>query len=303
MMQASFTPLPCPSEEPLKIGVVFPQTEIGDDPVVLRDYAQAAEDLGYTHLLAYDHVVGADPERPGGWRGPYTHKSLFHEPLVLFAYLGAITTKLEFVSGIIILPQRQTVLVAKQAAEVDVLTGGRLRLGVAIGWNAVEYEALNENFHNRGRRIGEQIEVMRRLWTQEIVDFEGRWHKITRAGILPLPVQRPIPVWMGGMSETVLKRTARIADGWFPQFRPGDTARQTIDRLQSYVKEFGRKPEDVGIEGRTAIANTTPDDWATAVEDWRALGATHLGVNTMGAGLSSPREHIEAIRKFKEAVG
>lgn len=287
----------------MKFGVVFPQTEIGADPAVLRDYAQAAEELGYNHLLAYDHVVGADPDRPGGWRGPYTHKSLFHEPLVLFAYLGAITSRLEFVSGILILPQRQTVLVAKQAAEVDVLTGGRLRLGVAVGWNPVEYEALNENFTNRGRRIVEQIQVLRLLWTREVVEFEGRWHKISKAGILPMPVQRPIPVWMGGMSEVVLKRTARLADGWFPQLRPGDAARQMIERLHTYAREAGRKPEEIGIEARVGIANSTPDDWAKAAEDWRALGATHVGVNTMGAGLASPRDHIEAIRRFKEAIG
>jgi probable F420-dependent oxidoreductase len=289
----------------MKIGVVFPQTEIGPDPAVVRDYAQAAEGLGYTHLLAYDHVVGADPNRPDGqpWRGPYNVDTLFHEPLTLFAYLGALTTRLEFVSGILILPQRQAVLVAKQAAEVDVLTGGRLRLGVAIGWNPVEYEALGENFHNRGRRISEQIAVMRALWTQRVVDFHGRWHQVTRAGINPLPVQRPIPVWMGGMSEPVLKRVARIADGWFPQFRPGDTARQTIERLRGYMAEYGRPASAVGIEGRVGIANATPDDWARAVEDWRALGATHLGVNTMGAGLTSPQAHIEAIRRFKEAVG
>ncbi len=174
----------------MKIGVVFPQTEIGPDPTAVRDYAQAAEDLGYTHLLAYDHVVGADPNRPDGqpWRGPYTVATLFHEPLVLFAYLGAITKSIEFVSGIIILPQRQAVLVAKQAAEVDVLTGGRLRLGVAVGWNQVEYEALGETWENRGRRIVEQVAVMRALWTQEVVDFHGRWHNIIE-GRHPAPAR------------------------------------------------------------------------------------------------------------------
>jgi probable F420-dependent oxidoreductase len=289
----------------MKIGVVFPQTEIGPDPTAVRDYAQAAEDLGFTHLVAYDHVVGAHPERPDGrpWRGPYTQESLFHEPLVLFAYLGAITKTLEFASGIIILPQRQAVLVAKQAAEVDVLTGGRLRLGVAVGWNPVEFEALGENWENRGRRIVEQIAVMRALWTQEVVDFHGRWHDVTKAGILPLPVQRPIPVWMGGMSEPVLKRVARIADGWFPQFRPGDAARQTLERLREMIVVAGRKPEDVGIEGRLGVANSTPDDWAKGVEAWRELGATHLSVNTMAAGFGSVREHIEALRRFKDVVG
>ena len=288
----------------MKIGVVFPQTEIGSDPVAVRDYAQAAEDLGFSHLLAYDHVLGADPGSRPEWRGPYTHRSLFHEPLTLFAHLGAITSRIEFVTGILILPQRQAVLVAKQAAEVDVLTGGRLRLGVAIGWNAVEYEALNEDFHNRGRRIVEQIRVLRALWTQEVVDFTGRWHRIDHAGINPLPVQRPIPVWMGGMSEPVIKRVARIADGWFPQFRSVDeAAKDTMSRLQAYIREAGRQPSDVGIEGRVGIANTTPEDWASRVDAWRELGATHLGVNTMGAGLTSPRDHIEAIRRFKEAVG
>jgi probable F420-dependent oxidoreductase len=289
----------------MRIGVVFPQTEIGADPGQIRDYTQAAETLGYTHLLAYDHVIGAHPDRPDGqpWRGPYTSETLFHEPLTLFAYLGAVTTSIEFVSGILILPQRQAVLVAKQAAEVDVLTGGRLRLGVAVGWNAVEYEALGETWDNRGRRISEQIAVMRALWTQPVIDFHGRWHDITRAGIKPLPVQRPIPIWMGGMSEPVLKRIARIADGWFPQLRPGDAARQTIERLHGYMAQHGRKPSDLGIEGRVNIANSTSDDWRKVVEDWRALGATHLSVNTMGAGLSSPQEHMEAIRRFKDAVG
>jgi alkanesulfonate monooxygenase SsuD/methylene tetrahydromethanopterin reductase-like flavin-dependent oxidoreductase (luciferase family) len=185
-----------------------------------------------------------------------------------------------------------------------VLTGGRLRLGVAVGWNAVEYEALGENFATRGRRIEEQIKVLRALWTQEVVVFKGRWHSISKAGIKPLPVQRPIPVWMGGMSEPVMKRTARIADGWFPQFRSiDDAARDTMARLHAYILEAGRDVADVGIEGRLNISNTAPDDWARAVEDWRSLGATHLGVNTMGAGLASPRDHIEAIRRFKEAVG
>ena len=288
----------------MKIGVVFPQTEIGADPLVLRDYAQTAEDLGFSHLLAFDHVLGADPDRPGGWRGPYTHQSQFYEPLVLFAYLGALTSRIEFVSGIIILPQRQTALVAKQAAAVDVLTGGRLRLGVAVGWNAVEYEALGENFHNRGRRIEEQIKVLRALWTQDVVDFHGRWHSLPRAGINPLPVQRPIPIWIGGMSEPVLKRIARVGDGWFPQFRSLDeTAHATLARLHDYIGAAGRDAAAVGIEGRFSIANTTPDDWTRTIDGWRRLGATHLAVNTMGAGLASPRDHIEAIRRFKETIG
>ncbi|HEX5480869.1 MAG TPA: LLM class F420-dependent oxidoreductase [Dehalococcoidia bacterium] len=285
----------------MKLGVVFPQSEIGPDPAAVRDYAQAAEQLGYNHLLVFDHVVGAPPER-FSFRPPYTHKTQFHEPFVLFGYLAALTS-LELVNGILILPQRQAVLVAKQAAEVDVLTGGKMRLGVGIGWNFVEYEALGENFHNRGRRIEEQIALMRRLWTEELVDFEGTYHTVKQAGINPMPVQRPIPVWMGGGAEPVMKRIAKIADGWFPQLQPGDDARERLERLRGYIREAGRKPEDVGIEGRISVFNTPEDQWAKAVRDWQDLGATHLAVNTMNAGLSSPQQHIDAIRRFREAAG
>ena len=178
----------------MKIGVNFPQTEIGTDVSVLRDYAQAAEDLGYDHLLAYEHVLGAQPgDHHPGWSGVYNYQTTFHEPFVLFAYLGAITSRIEFVTGILILPQRQTALVAKQAGEVDLLTGERLRLGVGLGWNDAEYESLNENFHNRGRRVEEQIEVMRRLWTEEVVTFEGKWHKLNHMAIAPRP-RRSVPV-------------------------------------------------------------------------------------------------------------
>ena len=205
-------------------------------------------------------------------------------------------------TGVLILSQRQTALVAKQAAEVDVLTGGRLRLGIGTGWNAVEYEALGEDFHNRGRRSEEQIEVMRALWTGDLVTFDARWHKITDAGINPLPVQRPIPVWFGGMDERVLRRTARIGDGWLPQFQPGEEARAMLARLQDYAREAGRDPNDIGIEGRIGIAGGSPEEWAAQVSAWRGLGATHLSVNTMGAGLSSPDGHIDAVRRFKEAT-
>src|SRR2546425_370445 len=226
----------------MRLGVVFPQTEIGSDPSVIRDYAQAAESAGYDHLLVFDHVLGGKLERFDklGRRPPYTDESPFHEVFVLFGYLGACTQRLELVTGIVILPQRQTALVAKQAAAVDVLTGGRLRLGVGIGWNHVEYEALNEDFHTRGRRVSEQIAVMRKLWTEPVVTFKGLYHHLDRAGINPLPVQRPIPVWMGGMAEPVLKRVAQISDGWFPQFQPGDEASHTLERVRAYMKEAGR---------------------------------------------------------------
>ena len=286
----------------MKIGVVFPQTEIGEDPVAIRDFAQAAEDLEYTHLLAYEHVLGASTENRPDWRGPYTHRAQFHEPFVLFGYLAGITRRLELVNGILILPQRQTALVAKQAAEIDIISGGRFRLGVGVGWNAVEYEALGEEFSTRGRRIEEQIAVMRALWTQEVVDFNGRWHRITEAGINPLPVQRPIPVWMGGGAEQVIKRVARLADGWMPQIPPDERGQEILNRLYTYAREAGRNPSEIGIEVRMNIARGTPDEWIKTLESWKQMGATHLGVNTMGSGLDSPSKHIEAIRRFKEVI-
>ncbi len=224
--------------------------------------------------------------------------------------MAAITERLEFVTGILILPQRQTALVAKQTAEVDVLTGGRLRLGIGIGWNHVEYEALNENFKNRRRRCEEQIEVLRALWTQEVVTYEGEWHHISHAGINPLPVQRPIPLWFGaGRSrspipvEAVMRRVARLGDGWFPSFKPDDTGHETTSRLHDYAREAGRNPADIGLEARINVADGSPDAWAQQAEAWRGLGATHLSVNTMSADLSTPDAHIQAIRQFKDAIG
>jgi len=286
----------------MKFGVIFPQTEIGADPSYLRDYAQAAEELGYEHIVAYDHVVGANPASRPGWNAPYTHKDMFHEPFVLFGYLAAATKKIVLASGVIILPQRQTVLLAKQAAEVDVLSGGRLRLGVGIGWNPVEYEALGENFKDRGRRSEEQIEVLRALWTKELVTFKGRWHAITDAGINPLPVQRPIPIWLGGGAEPVLRRVGRLGDGWFPLAEPGDKARSMIERIRSCAKEAGRDPSTIGVEGRVSVANGSPEKWREGVAQWKDLGATYLSVNTMKAGLSTPSAHIDAIRSFKVAT-
>ena len=286
----------------MKLGVVFPQTEIGADPVAVRDYAQATESLGYHHLLVYDHVMGANAGSRSGWRGAYRHTDMFHEPFVLFGYLAGVTQRLELVTGVLILSQRQTVLVAKQAAAADVLSGGRLRLGIGTGWNAVEYEALGENFHDRGRRSEEQIEVMRLLWTQELVTYDGRWHKITDAGLNPLPVQRPIPVWFGGMAEPVLRRTARIGDGWFPQFRPDERGRSMLDRLYAYARDEGRGPGEIGIEGRISIGGGSPETWLMDMNAWRDLGATHISVNTMGPGLASPDGHIDAITRFKEAA-
>jgi len=288
----------------MKIGVVFPQVEIGNDPTAIRDYAQAVEALGYTHILAFDHVLGANRASHPDLKGPYTHEHAFHEPFVLYGFLAALTRRVELVTGIIILPQRQAALVAKQAAAVDVLSGGRLRLGVAVGWNFVEFEALGEDFTTRGRRIAEQIEVMRALWTRPLVTFKGRWHRITDAGINPLPVQRPIPVWMGGDSEVVIRRAARLADGWMPHFRPGPEAQAVIDRLHGWVKEAGRDPARFGIEGRFTLAQVPRNGWAKEVAAWRAMrGVTHLSIHTVGLGLKSPADHVETLRRLREEAG
>ncbi len=286
----------------MRIGVVFPQTEIGADPSYIRDYAQAAEELGYSHILAYDHVIGANTASRPSWKPPYTHLDIFHEPFVLFGYLAGVTKKIELVTGIIILPQRQTVLVAKQAAALDVLSGGRLRFGIGIGWNPVEYEALGENFKNRGRRCEEQIEVMRKLWTQELVSFEGRWHKITDAGINPLPVQRPIPIWFGGSDERALCRLAKFGDGWFPLVGPDEKCRAMIEKLHDYAKEAGRDPHKIGIEGRISYGQGAPETWMRDLQAWKSLGATHASFNTMRAGLNSPSAHIEALRHFARTI-
>jgi probable F420-dependent oxidoreductase len=284
----------------MRIGVTFPQTEIGADPGAIREYAQAADQLGYTHLLAYDHVVGADVSNRPDWRGPYTSETMFHEPFVLFGFLAGITRRLEFVTGIVILPQRQTVLVAKQAAEVDVLSGGRFRLGVGIGWNEVEYEALGENFRNRARRSEEQIALLRQLFSERIVTFHGKYHTVEAAGIHPLPVQQPLPIWLGGGSDATLQRTARLADGWFPQRPPDDTAREMVESLHRYAQEAGRDPQSIGVEARLNLGTTPEGEWEGFIERWRALGATHLAINTMNAGLASPSEHIATIRRFAE---
>jgi len=289
----------------MKIGVVFPQTEIGQDPAMIRDYAQAVESMGYTHILAFDSVVGANPNRPGGWDSQYTYQHSFHEPFVLFGFCAGVTRRIELVTGIVILPQRQTVLVAKQAAQVDVLSGGRLRLGIGVGWNTVEFEALGENFTNRGRRVEEQIEVMRLLWTRELVTYAGQWHRVPDAGIKPLPVQRPIPVWMGGDSEVVIRRAARLAGGWItlPSFRPGPAAQETVDRIHGLVREAGRDPAAFGIEGRLALAHFPGEEREKVMTAWRGMrGITHLCINTMGLGLPGPEEHVKMLERFKRDV-
>ena len=286
----------------MEYGVVFPQLEIGTDPGVIRGFAQAVEGLGYSDLLIYDHVLGADTQRRPGWSGYYTSRDMFHEPFVLYGYLAAVTQRIRLVTGIIILPQRQTVLVAKQTAEVDVLSGGRLSLGIGVGWNDVEFEALSEDFHNRGRRCEEQVAVLRALWTQEIVDFEGRWHRINGAGLNPLPIQRPIPIWFGGDSEPVLKRIARIGDGWLVEDSSTAKGMADIERLRSYTREAGRDPSSLEIGVVVELAQGDIDSQLAAVQEWQHIGATRVYAGTMGAGFASVDDHIEAISTFKSAL-
>jgi probable F420-dependent oxidoreductase len=285
----------------MQIGVVLPQTEIGGDVGVLRAYATRVEELGFSHILAYDHVVGADPAVHQGWRGPYNVHSTFHEPLVLFGYLAGVTS-LELVTGIIILPQRPTVLVAKQAAEVDLLTGGRFRLGVGLGWNAVEYEALGKDFSNRGRRLNEQVTLLRRLWTEPSLTFDGDYEKVTGAGIAPLPIQRPIPVWFGASSSRAYRRAGRLADGWFPQMPPGPSLDEAKGQVEAAARDAGREPATLGMEARITLAQQGIDQLDEVARQWRDAGATHIGINTMNAGLPSIDDHLKVLESCATAL-
>jgi probable F420-dependent oxidoreductase len=286
----------------MRYGVVFPQTEFGNDPARIKDYAQTAEALGYDYLLVYDHVLGAHPTREPRLTGPYTHDHPFHEPMVLFGFLAAVTKRLELTTGILILPQRQTALVAKQAAEVDVLSGGRLRLGIGLGWNYVEYDALGQSFKTRGSRVEEQVEVLRKLWTEPLVNYRTAEHRIENAGLNPMPVKRPIPIWFGGSAEAALKRAARLGDGWMPGGRKPEDAKPLVDQLEKYLTDAGRDRKSFGIDPWISIAGLPKAEWQKRIESWRALGATHVAIDTMRAGFKSPQEHIEAIREFRKSA-
>ena len=283
----------------MKLGVVFPQTEIGSDPDDVARFATAVEELGYDHLIAYDHVLGANTTSRPDWQGPYTSESMFHEPFVLFGYLAGITETLELVTAVIILPQRQTALVAKQAACVDVISRGRLRLGIGTGWNAVEYEALNEDFSNRGRRSEEQIDILRKLWADQTITFNGEWHRIDDAGINPLPEARLIPVWLGGMAPQVIDRVGRIADGWFPFFNPnlGDQLKQVHRSAES----AGRDPATIGIECMAPLTDDR-EHARDQLKNLRDIGVTHSAVVTMNAGLVGAQQHIDAIKRYRDAT-
>jgi probable F420-dependent oxidoreductase len=299
-----------PEEPDMKLGAVFPTTEIGADPVAVRDWARAAEQLGYDHVLIYDHVLGAvHARREPALTGPYTEKDAFHEPFVLLGYLAALTTRLELATGVLILPQRQTALVAKQAAELDLLSGGRLRLGVGTGWNWVEYDSLGVPYAGRGRRLDEQVEVLRRLWREPVVEFRGRYHRIDRAGILPLP-GRDIPIWFGGFTEPALRRAAKAGDGFVFGAAPSRMKRLQ-QSLQAELARLGRAASGFGAEAIVDYS-ATPDEWRRELELWRQLGGTHFtlramdtGAELVGAkrvGYSGPQDYIDALERFKKEI-
>jgi probable F420-dependent oxidoreductase len=290
----------------MKYGVWFSHPDIGNDPAVIRDFVQAVDGAGFDRLYAAEHVVGGHPDRVGAVP-VHTNVVPYHEPFVLFGFIAAVTTRIELMTAVLVLPQRQTALVAKQAAELDVLSGGRACLGVGVGRNWMEYEALNEDFATRGRRLEEQVAVMRRLWTEEYVTFEGEWHHLDRIGLNPRPVRRPIPIWMGSyrgaVVEKVLQRTARLADGWLPQFPADDEFRAVAERFWGYVDAAGRDRAQLGMDCPITIhRGDSPDRWLTELEAFRALGATHVRVMTAGGGFESPQEHLEAILRWKAVV-
>ncbi|MCX6392158.1 MAG: LLM class F420-dependent oxidoreductase [Actinobacteria bacterium] len=284
----------------MQIGVTLPQTEIGGAVADLRTYAEGVEQLGYGHLVAYEHVVGADPAVYTDWSGPYDIDSTFHEPFVMLGYLAGIT-KLELAPAVIILPQRQTALVAKQAAEVDLLTEGRFRLGIGLGWNEVEYEALGQDFSTRGRRMDEQVALLRRYWTERSITFEGEFDRVTGAGIAPLPLQRPIPLWFGGGSKPAFRRMGRLADGWLPMMTPGPELDEAMATIAASAEAAGRDPQAIGMEGRITWAGDI-DQVRVEADQWRALGATHVSINTMGSGLGPVSAHLEVLAQVAAAL-
>jgi probable F420-dependent oxidoreductase len=285
----------------MQIGVVYPQTELRGDPTAVRQIGRAVEELGFSHLLAYDHVLGAvHADRRPPLTGPYTELDPFHDPFVMFAYLAAITERIGLVTGVLIFPQRQTAVVARQAADVDLLSGGRLRLGVGVGWNPVEYQALGQDFRTRGARQEEQIPLLRRLFSEEVVDFSGRFDRVDRAALVPRPA-RPIPIWLGGSGDAAFDRAARLADGFI--FFGGDID-HSIDawnRLREQVRRLGRSVEEFG--GEYVVPRGGPVDLTAEIDTWREAGGTHVSVVTMGRGLDSVDAHLDYIASVADVLG
>ncbi|CUS55136.1 hypothetical protein MGWOODY_XGa2204 [hydrothermal vent metagenome] len=283
----------------MQISAWFPTRDIGTDPVRIRDWAQAAEELGYDHIEVPDHVFGATAR--DGWSPRYNEQDPFHETFVTLGFLAGVTTTIGLASGVLILPQRQTGVVAKQATQVDILSGGRLRLGVGVGWNHVEYEALNEDWKSRGTRQREQVEVLKKLWCDDLVTYQGRFHQFTEVNITPRPVQRPIPVWFGGSSDAVVKRAAQIGDGWMPIMAPDHEAEAKLEQLRNHLSDCGRDPSAFGIEGWLRMDKADPDEWSVAAEGWRKLGADIVMLYPMYR-IPNFDDQIETLRRFKEVV-
>jgi probable F420-dependent oxidoreductase len=285
----------------MQIGVIYPQTELPTDPDTVRAYVRQVEELGYRHLEIYDHVLGADPAVHPGWKGPYDVNTTFHEPLVFYGFLAAIT-QLELVTGIVVAPQRQTALLAKQAAEVDILSGGRFRLGIGVGWNPVEYGGLGQDFSTRGAREEEQIGLLRRLWTERSVTHDGTFDRIIGAGLAPLPIRRPIPIWLGGVSPAAYRRMGRLADGWFPRVEPGPDLDEARAIIAAAAAEAGRDPAAIGMEPRVSWGAGGTDELMRKAQLWRDAGATHLSVDTMGSGLPGLDAHLDALARAGDAL-
>ena len=285
----------------MQLGAVLPHNEIGTDPDAMKAYAQGVEALGFSHLLLYDHVLGADRNRPGGFSGPYDKDIAFHEPFTTFAFIAAVTERIEMATNVLVLPQRQTALVAKQAAEVAILSKNRLRLGVGTGWNQVEYESLNVPFAQRGKRQEEQVNLLRRLWSEDSLDFDGDFHRVPMAGINPRPSQ-PIPVWFGGGAPVLVDRAARLGDGWMPLGGPGAASQEIIATLKTTREAAGLDWEGFGIQAQAMYAGGDADRWRKHADSWRALGATHLAIRTDSAGLTSVNQHLEAMEIYQKAV-
>jgi probable F420-dependent oxidoreductase len=284
----------------MHVGAVLSQNDLGSEISSVRDLAQAAQELGYDFLVAPDHVVGTEPSAHSELPRVFSIETRMREPLTLFAFLAAAAPRLGFLSSVVILPQRQATLVAKQAADVDQFCGGRLRLGVGIGWNPLEFDALGMAFNNRARRFEEQIEVMRKLWTERVVTFEGRYHTLEAVGLNPRPVQQPIPLWVGAAAEGAVRRATRIAEGYLP-LRPLEGGWQaTMDKVWGWLDEAGRSRESFGIEGRLEAGTGTPDAWRETVELWRGFGASHLSVGV--GGLDGADAQIERLREVRQVL-
>lgn len=285
----------------MQLGAVLPHNEIGNDPGAIKAYLQGVEEMGMTHLLIYDHVMGADPNRPGGFKGPYDKDIAFHEPFTFFAFAAAVTTSIELVTTVLILPQRQTVLVAKQAAEVALLSNNRLRLGVGTGWNKIEYQALNENFTNRGKRQSEQIELMRKLWSEDAFSFEGSYHTIDQASINPRPTAL-VPIWFGGSAPALLQRCALLGDGWMPLGGANDKSRALLEEIRGHRVAAGRTMDGFGVQAQAQFAGGSPERWRDHADKWREIGATHMAVATHKAGPTNVEGHLARIVQYRDAI-